>query len=113
MVMTKARLQLLQIFKNTNFPVSASDLLKKIKVNKTTIYRELDFLVDKGIVNEVNFGDRKKRFELKDLEHHHHLVCLNCKSVEDVNINESFNVPKSFKVIKHNLEFFGFCASCQ
>ena len=113
MILTKARLHVLDIFKNSSFPVSASDLLKKIKVNKTTIYRELDFLVDCGIVSEVYFGDRIKRYELKDLRHHHHLICLNCKKVRNVNMEENFNTPKSFKVIKHNLEFFGFCANCQ
>ncbi len=113
MVITKARSQILNIFKNAAYPISASDLLKKIKVNKTTIYRDLDFFVDTGLIQEVFFGDRKKRYELKDLEHHHHLICLNCRGVTDVNIKEVFNTPKNFKVIKHNLEFFGFCANCQ
>ncbi len=103
---------MLHIFGSAASPISALDLLKKIKVNKTTIYRELDFLVDLGLVNEVDFGDRTKRYELKDLKHHHHLICLNCKKVADVNIKESFNVPKNFKVVRHNLEFFGYCQNC-
>ncbi len=113
MALIKTRSKIIEILNKSNSPISALDLLTKIKVNKTTIYRELNFLVDSGLVKEVDFGDRKKRYELKDRKHHHHLVCLNCKRVTDVNIKESFNTPKDFKVIRHNLEFFGLCANCQ
>lgn len=113
MALPKTRSKIIDILNKSNAPISALDLLTKIKVNKTTIYRELFFLLGSGLINEVDFGDKKKRYELKDQKHHHHLVCLNCKTVVDVNIKESFNTPKDFKVIRHNLEFFGLCSSCQ
>ncbi len=110
---TKARNQILSIFTNTPYPVSAMDLLKEVKVNKTTIYRELSFLENTGFIKEVDFGDGKKRYELKEARHHHHLVCLDCKKVTDIEIEENFKLPREFKVIKHNLEFFGLCVNCQ
>jgi len=113
MILTKVRSQIIKTFNNTNKPLSALDLIRKIVANKTTIYRELDFLINLGIINSVDFGDGLKRYELKSLDHHHHMVCLTCKRIIDVNINEEFNIPKDFKVIRHSLEFFGFCSGCQ
>ncbi len=110
---TKARSKILDIFSKSSVPIDALELLKKVKVNKTTIYRELDFLLKNGFLNEVNFADGKKRYETKNSDHHHHLVCLNCEKVSDVEVEENFVIPKNFKLIKHNLEFFGYCFNCK
>lgn len=121
---TPIRTKILEIFDGLQSPISAPDLLESIKsfndgVNKTTIYRELDFLQSKNLINEVEFGDGKKRYELND-GHHHHLICLNCKKIEDVDLKtdlseEEKNIEKQtgFKIQNHSLEFFGLCKNCQ
>lgn len=110
---TKARSAIITNFRTTTRPISAIDLLNKIDVNKTTIYRELDFLIDAGIIDSVDFGDGIKRYELKNEDtHHHHLVCLNCKNISDIAVKEDFEIPNNFKLVKHNLEFFGYCSDC-
>ncbi|MFA6405886.1 MAG: Fur family transcriptional regulator [Candidatus Paceibacterota bacterium] len=113
---TKVRLQILKKLKH---PIDAIELTRLLKVNKTSVYRELKQLISKGLVEEIEFGDGKKRYELSSLGHHHHLFCLNCHKVEDVVIdekliNQSLLVKSpNFMVVKHNLEFFGYCQSCQ
>ena len=95
-------------------------LTKKVRmVNKTTVYRELEFLVEQHIIIEINFGDGKIRYEIANLPHHHHLICNNCQKVEDVYIDDSFEKleaklkkQKSFTILNHSLEFFGLCHSC-
>lgn len=121
---TPIRTKILEIFDDLSSPISAPDLLDSIKsfnegVNKTTIYRELDFLQSKNLITEVEFGDGKKRYELND-GHHHHLICINCKIVEDVDLKtdlsaEEKNIEKQtgFKIQNHSLEFFGLCKNCQ
>lgn len=99
--------------KSAAAPLSALDLIRKIKVNKTTIYRSLEKLMTNGVILEIDFSDGKKRYELAESKHHHHLICISCSTVKDVSLDEKFNVPKSFKVVKHNLEFFGYCKNCQ
>ncbi len=113
MKLSKARISIVDILKKSKSPVSALSFIKKLKVNKTTVYREIDKLLKSEIVVEVDFGDGKKRYELNDLKHHHHLICLKCSEVKDIVIDEQFNTPKDFKVIRHNLEFFGYCALCK
>lgn len=121
---TPIRTRILEILGGSGQPISAPDLLESVNssnegVNKTTIYRELDFLQSKDLISEVEFGDGKKRYELND-GHHHHLICLNCKKIEDIDLKtdlseEEKNIEKKtgFKIQIHSLEFFGLCKSCQ
>ena len=81
--LTVCRTVMISIFENSHTPLTVQDinrLLKRsgIKVNKTTIYRELDLLKSLGFVKEVEFGDGRKRFENATASHHHHFVCQNC-----------------------------------
>lgn len=117
---TSVRKQILGMLKNSAKPLTAHEILSEIDANKTTIYREIDTLLKAGYLNEVDFGDRNKRYELTSLGHHHHLICVKCHQVEDVVLKETlFNEEKlisnanKFKVLRHNLEFFGYCHNCQ
>jgi len=107
-------------------PLSAKAILEKLKgkqviVNKTTVYREIERLEKLGMLRGIELGDRQKYYELTLSDHHHHLVCVECESVEDVDLNESalskqekqFTEEKNFKVLRHSLEFFGICQKCQ
>jgi Fur family transcriptional regulator, ferric uptake regulator len=116
---TPGRRKIVELFCRNTSPLSVRFLVSKTKLNKTSVYRELALLDKLGIVQDVDFADRKKRYELKDLEHHHHLVCIKCKHVDDIKLTESLNFEekrieklKKFRVLKHNLEFFGYCQSC-
>lgn len=88
-------------------------------VNKTTVYRELQFLLDRGVLVEVNFGDAKRRYEIAGLPHHHHLICTKCQSVQDIfveqdlsKLEQKITAEKSFQIHSHSLEFFGLCKAC-
>lgn len=116
---TPARIKILKILCSTPSPITAETLVKKVNVNKTTSYRELEFLLKNEIIQEVDFGDGTKRYELKELKHHHHLVCLRCKSVQDISFNENLEKEEikikkyqRFQVLRHDLEFFGYCHNC-
>lgn len=98
-----------------------SDFLQQnnIFANKTTIYRELDFLKRKAIIVELDFGEGMKRYELLR-DHHHHAICTQCESVEDVYVQASLKREEqriaeklNFRVDHHSLEFFGVCRGCQ
>lgn len=121
---TPIRKKILDIFSTSPSPISAPELVEsfknlKIDVNKTTIYRELNFLMTKLFITEVEFGDGKKRYELNN-GHHHHLICLNCNKIKDVDLKTDLSEEETkieqetgFKVKSHSLEFFGHCKNCQ
>ncbi|HUC95146.1 MAG TPA: transcriptional repressor [Candidatus Saccharimonadales bacterium] len=117
--LTPARTKIIQILCTTPSPITAEILVKKVNINKTTAYRELEFLLKNELIQEVDFGDGTKRYELKELKHHHHLVCLRCKSVQDISFDENLEWEESrikknqrFEVLRHDLEFFGYCNNC-
>jgi Fur family ferric uptake transcriptional regulator len=78
----------------------------------------LDFLFKNRIINRVEFGEGKYRYELKK-NHHHHLICTNCGKIEEVEgdflkkMEDDIFKSKKFKVESHSLEFFGLCEDCQ
>ena len=118
--LTQTRSQLLKLLKNTSLPVSAEDILQKVPVNKTTVYRQLTSLVAQGLVKPVLFTDRTFRYESADRDHHHHLICTNCKKIIEIsfpeNVEESAKstaTTQKFKINSHYLEFFGLCQNCQ
>ena len=109
--------KVLNFLENSEVPVSVPEILKKIKANKTTIYRELDKFVSDGLINEVEFGDGKKRYEIEK-SHHHHLVCKSCGKIENIEIDEEKLLKKikaqsTFLIEKHSIEFFGKCSTCK
>ena len=111
-------------FKEQNAPVDYTQILddlerKGLKVNKTTVYRQLDSFVRIGMIQEFDFGEGKKRFEISRI-HHHHLICSRCNHVQCTEIQEDFSEQEAnifqkshFRVTGHMLEFFGLCEACQ
>ncbi len=124
--LTVSRKALLEILYSADTPLSAQELLaaltkKKITVNKTTVYRELDFLHDKELIEEVQFGkESMKRYEFALGTHHHHIQCMNCGTVADVDMPDELKSASAlirkqtgFRVLEHSLEFSGLCDNCQ
>jgi len=123
--MTRVRTAVVECFARTAAPMTAAELgaaLAKsgVAVNKTTLYREIAFLTGKGLVEEIAFGDRTARYELKDEGHHHHVVCVRCDTVVDVDLEQDLDAQEKtiakktrFTILRHSLEFFGLCASCK
>ena len=121
---TPARKKIVEIFFDAKKPLTAGELfleLKKAKIrsDKTTIYRQIEDLLVHGILEEVRFEDRVKRYELSLGSHHHHLVCVSCGKVADVELKEDLHKQekiigrqKDFQVLRHSLEFFGRCRPC-
>ncbi len=124
---TKTRFLLLELLLQSGEPSSASDILcdflrMRKSVNKTTVYRELDHLIREGIITSLHLGDRKQYYEIANRSHHHHhLICLQCKQIEDIDVNETkllseeekARCEKGFVILRHSLEFFGLCKKCQ
>jgi len=123
---TPVRSALLEILSKGHEPKTPQELLsslgkKGFQANKTTVYRQLEALARYDIVREVRFADRTKRYELvSESGHHHHLVCLQCRRIEDVSFptdleqhEKAIWKKNKFKVLQHSLEFFGLCKSCQ
>lgn len=123
---TKNRTAILEYLSSQDKPISAEEILNHIltehqDVHKTTIYRELFFLLEHNFIKEVEFGDGKKRYEIAlNRPHHHHIICVNCKKVEDIPLEKELEDQEKdietvtgYQLTSHMLEFFGLCRACQ
>jgi Fur family transcriptional regulator, ferric uptake regulator len=123
--LTLARKQIIAIFEQTKSPISVDDLnlelhAKSIHVNKSTLYREVEFLVEQKVIKPVQFQEKNKRYELADLAHHHHLICNHCGNIEEFEVENCLLELKTtvsrdhgFTVEDHTLDFYGQCSNCQ
>ncbi len=121
---THARKAIVELMLEGNGPMSAAELhvlLQKrgTEVNTVTVYRELAFLEDEGIVHGDTLKDGVKRYCNTVIGHHHHLVCTGCNAVEDIemendldSLERKIRKEKSFNVKSHALEFYGLCEKC-
>ncbi len=122
---TAGRKAVIETFVASREPISAAEVAAIFKKNrfrtdKTTIYREIQFLVTEGVLNRLHFDERSKRYELRTDEHRHHLICTSCSKVEDAvlshdldEVEKKLTKQKKFKVQSHSLEFYGLCETCQ
>ena len=91
----------------------------------STLYRTLAILEEAGIVSPHFVTRGVARYELAEwlMGHHHHLVCVNCSKVEDINVPEAFedqvhalvvdiSSAASFVPTNHALEIEGLCRDC-
>lgn len=118
---TSQRLKILEVFYSQVKPIIAEDLLKILSKNKfdlVTVYRTINTFEQVGIIRRVDMREKAIRYEIAD-DHHHHIICVKCKDVEDVFLENDLDKQekiisqtKKFKVLNHSLEFFGICRLC-
>lgn len=108
-------------------PRSASDLYSSIgdSVPLSSIYRSLAVLEDAGVISPHYSTKGVTRYELAEwlMGHHHHLVCVECGQVEDIEIADEIEIQLeeivetignevSFTPRDHALEIEGLCSKC-
>lgn len=122
---TMLRRALIELMTQLERPFSVDEirhLLKQkgIATYRGSLYREIEFLTKMRIIEHIIFHDGVLRYELSDRIHHHHLVCLNCNQVQDVELKQELDDEEKrisrktkFQIIRHSLEFFGLCVNCR
>jgi Fur family ferric uptake transcriptional regulator len=120
---TAGRVAVLKALQVLGRPVKVQEIVEqlvrdKVSVDQATVYRTLEIFVREGLVEQIDFRDGKYRYELQE-NHHHHLVCNNCASVQEIE-GELLSVDerkvlqdKQFLIQAHTLEFFGLCEKCR
>lgn len=108
-------------------PMSTAELNETLQpdVPLSSIYRTLSVLEEAGVVTHHLSAKGLTRFELAEwlTGHHHHLVCVDCGSVADIDIpaNQEESVRGlvseiaalgSFQAVDHVLEIEGHCVRC-
>lgn len=89
-------------------------------IGLATVYRTLDLLAELEILQKINFGDGRTRYELDQHEthYHHHMICLECGRVQEFDddllesLEKLLTQQTGFHITDHQLKFFGYCRDC-
>ena len=123
---TAPRLKILELFqKAEQRHMTADDIYRQLlsehsDIGLATVYRVLTQFEQAGILSRNHFEAGKAVYELRNEDHHDHLVCLSCGKVEeflDAEIEQRQNAiaeSRGFRIADHALSIYAHCtkAAC-
>ncbi|MEM6428345.1 MAG: transcriptional repressor [Deinococcota bacterium] len=121
---TSQRKAILDVLQTASGPLTPQEVLeharnKKRSLGLATVYRNLNALSEEGTINAVCLPGDRTRYEASQPDHHHHFYCNQCGQVYTlttpcpVRLSQGLSVPNGFQVMRHELTFYGICATCQ
>lgn len=123
---TSGRRMIVSVLRAANGPITLPELLELAgDVPQSSAYRNLSVMEDAGIVRRLVHGGDHAHFELAEelTEHHHHLICESCGSVQDftldadveATLDETFEriaAAAGATVTGHTVDLFVSCRDC-
>lgn len=124
---TPARRTLVELLHALERPNTTQELLDAdASMSQSSLYRNLGVLEQAGVVRRLTGSDDTARFELaEDItgQHHHHVVCTACGTIEDMEVPRQVEDAmalaiahaereRGFSTDLHSLELRGTCADC-
>ena len=82
-------------------------------ISLATVYRTVKLFEESGILEKLEFGDGRARYEDADREHHDHLINIQNGEVIDFlnsdieKLQEKIARDLGFKLLGHKLELYG------
>lgn len=120
---SKQREEVFNYIKESKSHLSAEDVymglkLKNPNISRGTVYRNLNLLVDKGLVNKISNSGAPDKFDFAGYEHSH-AICKQCGEVFDI---EALLDDKTKEIIKsqtgledfsNDFTVYGICKICK
>jgi len=124
---TNTRRVIVRTLARAGGPRTAAELHKALgdRVPLSSLYRTLTVLDEAGVLERSHDAQGVARYEPAEwlLGHHHHLVCVECGAVEDIQIAPQVEVEvgnlveriagdSGYSVRGHKIDIEGVCRSC-
>jgi Fur family ferric uptake transcriptional regulator len=119
------RLMVLEIVGNSPFPLSPQEIFRVSQrsqpMNKVTLYRILDLLVERELVQRISAGDRSFRYGLAPSANHPqhpHFYCNRCGNMEclapEAVTVDTRSIARTFPALIEKVEVRvdGVCRTC-
>ena len=121
--LTPQRMMILSAIENSDDHISAEEIYAQVvakypHVNISTVYRTLELLKQLGLVTETDLGGGRVRYHPAEKGHHHHLVCIECGAIIDLDesllssLRSTLLREYKFSADLRHLAIFGRCANC-
>lgn len=100
--------------------LTAQEIFEKVLknggcTNFSTVYRNLELLLQEGIVRKVELNRDASYYEVNSSEdHHHHLICTKCGSIQTTSFCplDRLQDENGFVPVEHRFEIYGYCKDC-
>jgi len=122
---TLPRVKILQLLEVSNRRhMSAEGVYKALlatgeDVGLATVYRVLTQFEAAGLVIRHHFEGGNSVFELSDVDHHDHIVCIKCDRVEEFSDavvearQEKISAEMGYELTGHSFYLYGICPQCR
>jgi len=121
--LTPQRMVIFRILYECNQHVTVDQVYQKASaeypmLSPATVYRNMEQMVDAGLLTRLDLGGSSMRYDT-NLEEHHHFVCTECGKVSDVyleDIQYKMDANRSHlekaKINSLDLHLQGTCGEC-
>ncbi len=118
--MTPQRAAILEYLDGNRSHPSADEIFRSVRkkypmISFATVYNTLEALKEKGSVMELTIDPRRRRYD-PNTNPHHHLICVRCRKVIDIQEEYGLDIPdaskRGFEVMGNHIEFYGICSDC-
>ncbi len=121
--MTESRRAILDELRHVGFHPTADELYERVRrsvprVSLGTIYRNLEYLSNHGLVTMLRDPDGRRRYDATP-DHHCHVWCVKCGRVQDVSLTPSARPEQmieddlGYQLDGYDLSFRGVCPACR
>lgn len=121
---TPQRKAILTVLEKSESVLSAQELFREVLellpgTNFSTIYRNLDMLLSKGILCRIHRENGGDLYEIRRQEgHHHHVICKSCGASFTLDFCPMETLGRElqkqgFTPTEHRFEIYGYCDKCR
>lgn len=109
---TRQRLEILNLINALDDNATTKNISSKMKIDNSTMYRIIELLLEKNIIEKNLNYDNEIYFKIKG-NHIHYIKCIKCHKKEKIEICPIENIEeKGFKILNHKIEIDGICTDC-
>ena len=109
------------VFEKVKRPLTHQEILELASetvsgIGIATVYRNVKKLTEEGFLKLVEVPGFPSRFELANLDHHHHFQCQVCEKLFDIAGcpgDLSGLTPQGFETVSHDITLYGACSDCK
>ena len=122
--LTASRREIIRILNAGQKPLSIQEIYQQLTARPAdlaSVYRTVNLLCELGVLNKLEFHEKRYRYEFSEAyaPHHHHAICRKCGTIENIfeeciprAIEERIAQQAGFHIESHILEFYGICGEC-
>jgi Fur family ferric uptake transcriptional regulator len=121
--MTRQRQVILEEIRKMGYHPTTDEVYEVVRkrlprISLGTVYRNLESLSKAGIINKLELGGTKKRFD-SNLEVHHHVRCIECGRLDNASsglipdIEDAVRGSCDYQITGYQLILTGLCPKCR